>query len=138
MILQRIANNRNVRKLLIGSLLLLMIEGELLAQTVTYCSSSPNYPNDEDILKVTLGTLSNTSDCSTTGGGNSVLNKYSDYTGVAAPSLYQGDTYALSVQVGTCWGIWNNYTSVYIDYDQNGSFTDPGEALSFTAARGPH
>lgn len=110
------------------------------AATNCYCTSTATSTADEDILNVTLGSLNNTSTCSTTGGPGSVLNLYSDFTAVAAPVLTQGTTYPFSVQVGTCGGSFTNSTRIFIDYNQNGLFTDPGEIVytSATGTVGPH
>jgi hypothetical protein len=107
-----------------------------------YCTTSTATSSaDEDIFNVTIGTLNNSSTCATTGGAGSVLNRYSDYTTVAAvPNLAQSATYPLSVQVGTCGGNFGNSTRVFIDYNHNGLFTDAGETAYTSAASttGPH
>ena len=109
------------------------------------CTSSATSTADEDIFNVSIGGLNNTSTCSTTGTGfGSVLNRYSNYTsGAGAPSaplLQPGITYPLSVQIGTCGGNYNSGTAVFIDYNQNGLFTDPGERVYGLATQttGPH
>ena len=106
-----------------------------------YCTSSSTSALDEEILNVTLNTLNNTSSCSTTGGPGSVQSMYSDYTStVAAPILSPGVVYPLSVEIGTCNGNYNNWTKVWIDFNQNGQFTDAGEEVytSTVATNGPH
>lgn len=99
-----------------------------------YCSSGATSTADEDILNVTIGTLNNTSSCTTTGGPGSVMNQYSDYTAVTAPVLAQTVSYPFSVQVGTCGGTYTNSTRIFIDFNQNGLFTDPGETVYTSAA----
>ena len=95
-----------------------------------YCSSNATSPADEEILNVSLGTLNNSSTCGSTGGTGSILNQYSDYTSsVPAPVLAASAGYNLSVQVGTCGGNFGNMTKVFIDYNQNGLFTDVGETV---------
>ncbi len=104
-----------------------------------YCSSSANYTGDEDILNVTLGTLNNTSDCSTTGTGASVLNKYSDFTDVTAPVLSRTVSYPVSLEIGTCGGDYDNMSKVFIDFNQDGTFDATEEAYVSTAfTNGPH
>lgn len=105
-----------------------------------YCTSNATSTTDEEILNVTIGTvLNNSSTCSTTGGPGSVMNQYSNYTNLPATNLVRGTNYPLSVQIGTCGGNYNNTTRVYIDYNQNGLFTDPGETvLSPSFVSGPH
>jgi hypothetical protein len=117
----------------------------LLVNTSTfincYCNSSATSPADEEILGVSIGTMNNTSTCASTGGPGSVLNMYSNYTTtVAPPLLAQTVSYPFSVNIGTCGGNYGNMTKVFIDYNQNGLFTDPGEEVYFTpiATTGPH
>jgi len=106
-----------------------------------YCTSNATSTADEEIFNVSLGTLNNSSTCSTTGGPGSVLSQYSDYTAsVPAPILSASAGYSLSVQIGSCGGNFSNMIKVFIDYNQNGLFTDAGETVyqSAAAANGPH
>ncbi|HRP88990.1 MAG TPA: GEVED domain-containing protein [Edaphocola sp.] len=78
--------------------------------------------------------MTNTSTCATTGTGpGSVLNKYSNYTnGVGAPTppdVMQGASIPLSLDLGTCSGHYGSYAKVFIDWNQNGLFTDAGEEV---------
>ncbi|MCT4560474.1 MAG: GEVED domain-containing protein [Crocinitomicaceae bacterium] len=105
-----------------------------------YCTSTATSTADEEILGVSLGTLSNTSTCSTTGGPGSTLNRYSDYTStVPAPPLARTVAYTMTIDVGTCGGNYTNVTGAWIDWNQNGLFTDPGEdVLIGNPTVGPH
>jgi hypothetical protein len=106
-----------------------------------YCNSAPQYAGDEEILNVSISTLNNTSTCATTGGPGSTLNLYSDYTTIAAaPILAASASYPLSIGIGTCGGNYNNITKVWIDFNQNGLFTDAGEMVyaSTTFINGVH
>jgi hypothetical protein len=106
-----------------------------------YCTSSSTSALDEEILNVSLNTLNNTSSCLTTGGPGSVQSMYSDYTStVAATVLSPGVVYPFSVEIGTCNGNYSNWTKAWIDFNQNGQFTDPGEEVhsSTVATNGPH
>ncbi len=105
-----------------------------------YCNSASTSTADEEITNVSIGTLNNASTCSSTGGPGSVQNQYSNYTALPATNLAQTVSYPLNVQVGTCGGSFNNMTKVYIDYNQNGLFSDPGEEVyaSPTFTAGPH
>ncbi|MGB3948136.1 MAG: GEVED domain-containing protein [Bacteroidia bacterium] len=108
-----------------------------------YCESAATSASDEDIINVTVGTLNNTSSCTTTGGVGSTLRKYSNYTAtVAAPNLAVGSTVNFSVQVDTCNPFsstpYSNAIKIYIDYNQNGSFADAGEKVyASDTAKGP-
>ena len=107
-----------------------------------YCTSTATSAFDEEILNVTLSTLNNSSTCgSAAPGPGSVAGLYSNFTtSVAAPILSPGVVYPFSVQIGTCNGNYNNWTKAWIDFNQNGLFTDPGEMVhtSTTFINGPH
>ena len=99
-----------------------------------YCASAATSAADEDISNVTFGTLNNTSGCTTLAPGpGSVVSMYSNYkSGVgapAAPTVSQGDLVAFSLTMSTCGGVYGNSFDVYIDFNQNGSFTDAGELV---------
>ena len=103
-------------------------------QAQSYCSSGATSAADEEIFNVTISTLNNTSNCGTTGGPGSSLNLYSNYTNVTpalpVPVLVLGQNYPLSVTVGQCGGTaWSGGFSVWIDYNGNFSFNDPGEQV---------
>ncbi len=95
-----------------------------------YCTSTATNLSDEEIFNVTVGTLNNTSTCTTTGGPGSVLKLYSNFTAVAPPTLSRTAANTFSVTIGTCGT--TAYTSafkIFIDYNQNGSFEDSGETV---------
>jgi hypothetical protein len=104
--------------------------------TACYCLSNATSTADEEIFNVTFGGINNSSTCATLAPGpGSILNGYSNYTTSVAPAqVLQGTAYPFSVQIGTCGGNFTNNTKIYIDYNQNGSFTDPGEQAFATAA----
>ena len=102
--------------------------------TNCYCSSNATTTFNEEILNVKLGSLNNSSTCSSTGGPGSISSQYSNYTTtVAPPNLALTSTYLLSVSVGTCGTNNNNMTKAYIDFNQNGLFSDPGEMVFSSA-----
>ncbi len=106
-----------------------------------YCTSNALYAYDEEILNVSVGTLNNSSTCSTTGGPGSTLSLYSDYTTIAAaPTLAQSASYNFSVNVGTCGGNYTSWTKIFIDFNQNGLFSDLGEEVytPTVGVSGPH
>ncbi len=106
-----------------------------------YCTSTATSSGDEEILNVTFGSLNNSSTCSTTApGAGSVINQYSNYTSVPAPQVMQGASVGFSVQIGTCGGNYGNWTKIFIDYDQDGTFTGPNEEVysSPSSTTGPH
>jgi hypothetical protein len=106
-----------------------------------YCNSTATTTFDEEILGVSIGTMNNTSTCSTTGGPGSVLNMYSNYTTLVTPPLLAATAaYPFTVNVGTCGGNFNSMVKIFIDYNQNGLFTDPGEEVYVlpTSINGPY
>ena len=135
---KKMKNNSSVKlyKVLISFLLIL----NSTVSTAQYCSSSAISSSYEDIVNVTFGTLNNSSTCTTTGGAGSVQSKYSNYTAVSAPIVAQGLSYTFSVEVGTCSVNNGSGVSIFIDYNQNSLFTDPGETVytSPSSVNGPH
>ncbi|MDP3556178.1 MAG: GEVED domain-containing protein [Bacteroidota bacterium] len=105
-------------------------------QCAAYCTSFATSTADDEIFNVSIGTLNNTSSCSTTGGPTSTLNVYSNYAGIiAAPNLNTGSSYTLDVTVGQCGGFaYSGGVTVYMDFNQNGSFADPGEQVFVSAS----
>jgi hypothetical protein len=107
-----------------------------------YGSSNATSTADEEILNVTFDALNSTSSCTTIAPGpGSMQNEYSNYAGfLAAPTVTQGQTVSFTVQIGTCGGNYGNSMSIYIDYNQNGLFTDAGEQVYLSSATtvGPH
>lgn len=112
----------------LSAFLLLFFASRVEAQ---YCTSSATSFADGDIGAVTVNGATNLSTCSTTGSGASVLNSYSDYTSLGVFTTLQPGTLAnFSVGVITCGSVNYNYgVAIYIDYNQNGSLTDPGEMV---------
>jgi hypothetical protein len=98
-----------------------------------YCPSVATTTFDGEIWNVTLGTLNNTSSCSNTGGAGSVLNRYSNYsTTVAAPQLAAGAYVPFSVNTSTCGGDYPGVLGIWIDFNDDGDFTDAGEEVHMT------
>ncbi|MBS1589734.1 MAG: immunoglobulin domain-containing protein, partial [Bacteroidetes bacterium] len=100
-----------------------------------YCTSMATSTADEDIFNVTLGTLNNSSNCTTLAPGpGSIMNQYSNYKTLPPTNLKKGDTYPFSITVGYCGtGAYNNVAAIYIDFNQNGVYTDPGENVYLSA-----
>jgi hypothetical protein len=106
-----------------------------------YCTSAATSTFDEEILNVTLNTLNNSSTCGVAAPGpGSVASMYSNYTTLTPTILSPGVVYPLSVEIGTCNGNYTNCTKVWIDFNQNGLFTDAGENVYSSPASsvGPH
>lgn len=99
---------------------------------LNYCASAATSTADEDISNVTFGTLNNSSGCATLAPGpGSVVSMYSNYKSgagaPAVPSVSQLQSVPFSVTQATCGGAYGNIFGIYIDYNQNGLFTDAGE-----------
>ncbi|MFM7053817.1 MAG: GEVED domain-containing protein, partial [Bacteroidota bacterium] len=109
---------------------LLFIAGQSQAQ-ITYCASNATSTADEDIWNVTLGTLNNTSNCSSVAPGpGSLAAQYGNYTSLPAPVLIAGNTYSMSVTLAYCGATaYSNTAGAYIDFNQNGLLTDAGEQV---------
>ena len=89
------------------------------ANTITYCTASATNTNDERIQKVQLGTINNTS----TGTAG-----YENFTALST-NLVRGTSNTISVTPFWTATKYNEAYSVYIDYNQNGVFTDTGEKV---------
>ena len=110
--------------------MLLLATGQSYAQ-ITYCASNATSAADEDIWNVTLGTLNNTSTCSSVAPGpGSLAAQYGNYTSLAPPILVIGNTYPMSLTLAYCGATaYSNIVSVYMDFNQNGLLTDAGEQV---------
>jgi hypothetical protein len=96
--------------------------------TPTYCATSFSNTADEWISNVTFNTINNNSGSTT----------YSDFT-AQSTTVTAGNTYLLSVQL-TVNGAWLEEVQAWFDWNQDGDFTDAGEAFyvgSLTGACAP-
>ncbi|MBL4577518.1 MAG: hypothetical protein JKX74_03540, partial [Flavobacteriales bacterium] len=83
-----------------------------------YCV--PDYPTaSEHICRVIFNTIDNSSTCATGGA------TYEDYTSIST-TVTTGSSYDITVYGNTA-GNFTNYINVFIDFNQNGVFTDAGE-----------
>lgn len=89
-----------------------------------YCTSAPYYTDDSEIDQVVLNGLASSINNNTT----SSCAGYSDFTAQSV-DLSPGSNYTVSVTLGTCGGNYDKYGKVYIDFNQDGDFTDTGEEL---------
>ncbi len=83
-----------------------------------YCTSSANQPWEEWIGNVSLSDLNNTS----------TKSGYSDFTDLTA-NVNTGENYQLSVQPTFSYTHFTEYIQVWIDFNQNENFNDPGELV---------
>ena len=110
-----------------------------------YCASAASDIADEEVLNVTVGSLNNSSTCTTLAPGpGSILRRYSNYTNYptapTAPNVEQGTNVPVSIQIGTCGGNFTNSTAIFIDLNADGDFVDAGERVYTSASSfpGPH
>jgi|GEM_PF-3051660 len=99
----------------IALFLLLLFGGGLQAQ---YCTSNATSTADSDIDAFSFNTIS-----TNTAG---VCATYTDFTNLST-NVSVSNTYPISVTPGTCGGNFTKNGVVYIDYNADGDFTDPGE-----------
>ena len=93
------------------------------------CTSASNAADGDKIFNVKIGTLDNSSTCNPTAGPGSIQNRYSNYTTLPAPNLTQVNPIPFSIQVGHCGSFSLTSTSIWIDFNHNGSFDAPGERV---------
>jgi hypothetical protein len=98
-----------------------------------YCTSSANNTADEEIYSVTVNGATNAYNCTTVAPGpGSVLSRYSNFTTLPSlTTITQGSIVPFSIQQDECDGAtyYANGASIWIDFNQNGSFTDSGEQV---------
>lgn len=85
---------------------------------ITYCASQGNNSSYEWISNVQFGSFSNSSGAA----------GYTDFTGQTV-SMEAGTNVALSLSPGFSGSTYTEYWKVWIDYNKNGDFTDPGEEV---------
>jgi hypothetical protein len=99
------------------------------------CLNYPaNYPSnaaDEDITNVTVGSMSNSSVCGALApGAGSIAFRYSNYTGsISGPTEMLGAVVPFSLTMTTCGGNFGNFFQIYVDWNQDGDFSDAGEQV---------
>ena len=92
----------------------------LLAQ---YCTSNGNTDYSTSTTRVVFNTIDNSS---------GKPSGYSDYTSIST-TVNTGSSYNLTVQVNTD-GNYTIYSMVWIDWNHDGDFTDPGEEYNLGTA----
>ena len=94
------------------------------AAPISYCTSLGSSTADEKIGKVVFGTINNT----TTGTAG-----YEDFTAIAT-TVTSGSAYTITVTPAWTSTAYPEGYAVFIDYNQNGVFTDAGETVWSNAA----
>jgi hypothetical protein len=94
------------------------------AVTLAYCTSQGNITADEKIGKVVFGTISNTS--TATAG-------YENFTALST-NVVVGTANTITITPNWTSTVYSEGYAVWIDYNQNGLFTDAGELVWSKAA----
>ncbi|WP_202702613.1 M4 family metallopeptidase [Flavobacterium sp. UGB4466] len=89
------------------------------AASLNYCNSQGNSTVDERIGKVVFGTINNTS-TGTTG--------YENYTAISTNAA-KGTAYTITITPVWTSTIYSEGYAIFIDYNQDGDFTDAGETV---------
>ncbi|RYC67299.1 S8 family serine peptidase [Spirosoma sordidisoli] len=86
-----------------------------------YCASGPSSSANSKISRVQLGTIDQA-------GGNDCTT-YSDFSQTTT-SVQAGQQLPLTVSLGTCGEARTVTLKAFADWNQNGTFTDPGETIA--------
>jgi hypothetical protein len=107
--------------------------------TNCYCTQVPAFAGDEEIYNVTINggstdsLYANAAGCSTPAPGpGSVLNRYSNFKTLAPiTTVAPGQVVSFAIDENECDGAtyYACGISMWIDYNQNGLYTDPGEQV---------
>jgi chitodextrinase len=89
------------------------------AVTITYCTSQGNNTADERIGNVSLANINNSS------GGTA---GYEDFTTITA-NVSKGSNYTISITPTWTGTVYSEGYAVFIDYNQDGDFSDTGETV---------
>ncbi len=95
-----------------------LLEDNEAPTIVDYCTAKGNFPWQEWISNVSLGTINH----------NSGKDGYGDFTNQHT-TLNKGVSYDISVSPAFSWTQWDEYITVWIDFNQNGRFDDIGEEV---------
>ncbi len=87
---------------------------------VSYCASNGNSVADEYISNVSVGSINNASGAGSGG--------YQDFTSVST-DLAKGSAYTVTVTPTWTGTVYSEGYSVWVDYNQDGDFTDAGEQV---------
>jgi hypothetical protein len=91
-------------------------------KTFSQCASNGNNTSDEYIGRVQLNTIDNSTGAGISGTG------YSDYTGIST-NLNTSTSYTITVTPTWTGTTYSEGYAVWIDYNQDNDFTDPGELV---------
>jgi len=114
-------------------LISLFLSSQIFAQTpneiagpLGYCQSQGDFPWHEWIAQIKIADLDHTS----------FKSPYSDFTQQIA-NVTAGQTYPISLTTGFSYDTWDEYWSIWIDFNQDGDFIDDGEKVFSQVAAAP-
>ena len=86
-----------------------------------YCSGGPSSTADSqiDLFEITgenSSSIDTVLSCANVGTG------LTDFTSADTAEVYRDSSYTISLRAGTCGGTYTNRLTVYVDWNQNGSF----------------
>ncbi|NVO04101.1 MAG: hypothetical protein HXX09_15500, partial [Bacteroidetes bacterium] len=106
---------------------------------LTYCTSTATSTADEELYSITVNGAStpaayaNANGCATVAPGpGSILSRYSNFKTLGnLTTLTQGATVPFTLEENECDGAtyFSNGMAIWVDWNQNGSFTDSGEQM---------
>ncbi len=118
-----------------------------ISTVISYCASNATSTADDDIGNVSIfdfatqaTLLSNGVDSPWLTQGtrsNQLYTNWHDTASVAVPTMYKGDKYNL--RLGRIWSgsAYSTHATAFIDYNNNGSFADPGETIDLAQLNTP-
>ena len=119
-------------------LLLVLATLTSMSANAQYCPSLPSSTADEEIYSVTMNGITNAYSCTTVAPGpGSILNQYSNFTTLGNMwNFTPGSTVNFTIEENECDGAtyWSNGIAIWIDYNHNFSFNDPGEQVYIETA----
>lgn len=108
-----------------------------------YGFSSAGSEADDDILSVKVNNKYYQSNCLDVTGVGSILNRYSNFMNICVDSVNTNSVVSFDIESDDCdvppAPYYSFGTAIFVDYNQNGSFSDIGEKVFFepSAAEGP-
>jgi hypothetical protein len=119
-----------MKKQLLTLAFVLVSSFAMTMQAQSYCAAGPSSTYDSEITGVVLnGDTDTISRISTACGSSGVQN----FTSTDSADVSQGGQYSISVTMGTCGGSYSGAVSAWIDFNNDGDFTDAGEQLGVYA-----
>ncbi len=92
----------------------------------SYCASTSAWPWHDWVAGVQFGTINNPS----------AKTAYSDFTSLST-SANAGTSYPVTLTSGFSWYTYDEYWKVWIDYNHDGTFQEPGEVAFAQAVSAP-